>query len=77
MYPLHEEYETRVLNFLKGVKKYEGVHVETNGMSTQLFGEYDVLMNMLHTEMKEIFEAQPAIFVLKIGRGELKYEEQG
>ena len=73
MYPLHQDYEERVLSFLEKINQYPTVKVETNGVSTQLFGDYDVLMQLLQTEIKTVFEEQMAMFVLKIGKGELRY----
>lgn len=70
MYPLSENYARIVTDFIIKIKKYEGIRVEVNGLSTQLFGEYSVLMNVLHTELKEVFENQKAVFVLKLAAGE-------
>lgn len=75
MYPLSEDYENRVLAFLDKVKSHEGVVVETNGVSTQIFGDYDRLMHLLQNEIKAVFQEQMAMFVLKIGKGELRYSE--
>lgn len=73
MYPLTESYADRVLTFLDKVQTYEGITVETNGVSTQLFGDYDQLMALLTTEIKTVFDAETAMFVLKIGKGHLRY----
>lgn len=73
MYPLHQEYEQRVLDFLKKINTYPNITVETNGVSTHLFGDFDDLMILLQTEIKAVFEQQMAMFVLKIGKGELRY----
>lgn len=73
MYPLHQDYEQRVLAFLEQINSYPTIQVETNGVSTQLFGKYEDLMHLLSTEMKEVLENQHTMFVLKIGKGELRY----
>lgn len=74
MYPLTDDYANQVLAFLEKVNSYEGIQVETNGVSTQIFGEYDQLMQLLQTEIKAVLEAQMAMFVLKIGKGELRFQ---
>lgn len=73
LYPLHQDYKNRVLDFLEKINTYKDVTVETNGVSTQIFGEYDTLMTLLQTEIKSVLEEQDAMFVLKIGKGELRY----
>jgi len=75
MYPLSDDYIERVLDFLKILNQYENITVETNGLSTQVFGEYEELMEVLKMEMFKVLIAQNAIFVLKIGKGILKYAE--
>jgi len=76
LYPLHDDFGDRVLHFLKILRSYPKIKVETNGMSTQLFGQYDDLMQILTKEMKQILEDQQAIFVMKIGEGILRYESR-
>lgn len=75
MYPLSDDYIERVLDFLKTLNQYENITVETNGLSTQVFGEYEELIEILKMEMFKVLIAQNAIFVLKIGKGILKYAE--
>lgn len=75
MYPLSDDYINRVLDFLNILNQYENITVETNGLSTQIFGVYDDLMDILKTEMFKVLIAQNAIFVLKIGKGTLRYDE--
>ena len=70
MYPLHQDYEQRVLAFLEKINTYPNIKVETNGVSTQIFGEYEDLMKMLTVEMKDVLESQHAMFVMKVGKGE-------
>lgn len=58
MYPFSPDYEPPILDFINRLKQYEGVEVIVNSMSTQLFGEYDTLMSILHKEVKETFEKE-------------------
>ncbi|OWY21530.1 hypothetical protein C7N43_08575 [Sphingobacteriales bacterium UPWRP_1] len=73
-YPLgNQQYEQEVIAFIEKLRDYPNVTVETNGMSTQLFGEYHTLMHILTGEIGEILHQKQAIYVLKIGKGELRY----
>lgn len=76
MYPLSDDYIQRVLDFLKTLNQHDNITVETNGLSTQIFGDYDDLMEILKMEIFKVLMAQDAIFVLKIGKGILKYQEE-
>lgn len=71
MYPLTEQYEAPIIQFIEQLKQTDGLKVEVNGLSTQIFGEYNVVMDALKLGMADVFEANKAMFVLKIGKGEL------
>jgi uncharacterized protein YqgV (UPF0045/DUF77 family) len=71
MYALSDNYAERVIDFIQRVKKYKGITIEVNGLSTQLFGEYDLLMEVIKKEMKTDFENGNAVFLIKIAGKEL------
>lgn len=71
-YPLNEDYEKPVLDFINRIKKYPELTAGVNGMSTQIFGEYDELMKALEPEIKRSLEEGKGIFVMKVARGCLK-----
>ncbi len=71
MYALTDGYAEKVIDFIQRVKKHPGIKVEVNGLSTQLFGEYDHLMDVLKKEMKTDFENGKAVFLLKLAGSEL------
>ena len=73
LYPLHQDYENRVLGFLARINEYEDLTIETNGVSTQIFGDYFKIMDMLTKEMHDVLDSQQAMFVMKLGKGELRY----
>jgi len=75
MYALEDAYEQKVIDFIQRIKQNKGIRVEVNGLSTQLFGEYDELMNLLRDEMKTVFENGKAVFVLKLAGSELTREK--
>lgn len=71
MYALEDAYEQKVIDFIQRIKHNKNIRVEVNGLSTQLFGEYDELMNLLRDEMKTVFENGKAVFLLKLAGSEL------
>lgn len=75
LYPLTENYKSIILNFLDNIKKTDGLKIETNGMSTQIFGEFDLVMGAITDEMKQIFENNKAVLILKMGKGEMRFKE--
>lgn len=75
MYALSDDYAKRIIAFIQRVKQNPGIRVEVNGLSTQLFGEYDLLMQILKKEMQQDLENGRSVFLLKIGPGELTKEK--
>ncbi len=71
MYALTDNYEEKVIDFIQRVTKNKNIRVEVNGLSTQLFGEYHLLMEVLKNEMQHDFESGKAVFLLKIAGTEL------
>ncbi len=71
MYALTDSYEQKVIDFIQRVRQNKNIRVEVNGLSTQLFGEYNLLMDILKKEMQTDFESGKAVFLLKIAGGEL------
>lgn len=67
LYPLQEDPIPPILDVIERLKQDPDLDVVTNPMSTQIRGDYDVVMGLLQTEMKTTFEALPkAVFVMKI-----------
>jgi len=66
LYPLTEDYEPFIIAFIKLLKKQKGITVATNGLSTQLTGEYDQVMQALTTAMRPAFIGATCSFVVKI-----------
>jgi uncharacterized protein YqgV (UPF0045/DUF77 family) len=76
-YPLNQEYVPPIRAFIDRMNAYDGIDAITNGMSTQLFGEYDILMNALTHEIRKSFENPHSVFVLKIINADLNTKEAG
>ena len=72
MYPLNEDYEGPILDFIRRLDAHEGITAHSNAMSTQVFGEYDLLMKVLTEEIKAAFEQEPAVvMVMKVVNADL------
>ncbi|WP_075341877.1 thiamine-binding protein [Tenacibaculum agarivorans] len=54
--PLQDNFETPIIDFIKKLRA-SGLTVLENPLSTQIYGEYDKVMELLTTEVKEAFEA--------------------
>lgn len=75
MYALTDGYEQKVIDFIQRIKQNKDIRVEVNGLSTQLFGEYEMLMDVLKKEMKHDFLNGKAVFLLKVAGTELTKEK--
>lgn len=53
--PLQDDFESHIIGFIKKLRASELTVLE-NPLSTQVFGEYELVMNLLHSEIKEAFE---------------------
>lgn len=54
--PLQEDFESRVINFIKKLRA-SGLQIKENPLSTQVYGDYDEVMKVLNSEIKDAFEA--------------------
>lgn len=74
-YPLHQDYIPFIKGFIDRVNAYKELKVITNTMSTQIFGDYDLVMQVISTEIKHSYEQfGKAIFVCKFISGDLSPE---
>ena len=72
-YPLADDYITPIKGFIEQLNRYPDLKVLTNTMSTQVFGEYDTVMQALQACMKWSFEHYGKIvFVVKFIHGDLR-----
>jgi len=67
LYPLHSEYVDEILGFIHALKQIEGLSIKTNTMSTQIHGEYDLVMSSITECLKIPFESGvPMSLITKI-----------
>ena len=65
-YPLKQEDYTPIEDFIKRLHNYHEITVKTNGMSTQVFGDYTVVMQILTKEIEKSMKIPHSVFVMKI-----------
>ena len=53
--PLQDNFETPIIQFIKKLRT-SGLTVLENPLSTQVFGDYDEVMELLNSEIKESFK---------------------
>ena len=53
--PLIADYEKHIKEFIKKLR-YSGLTVKENPLSTQVYGDYDIVMNLVQAEMKSALE---------------------
>jgi len=73
LYPLRDDYPEHVISFLKKLNQLPGIEVNTNGMSTILIGEYEVLWPQLGALMEMELASGYSLFVLKVAPGRREY----
>jgi len=71
LYPLRAEFVPAIKEFLTRLDQARQLRVVTNSMSTQVFGPYEEVMEVLRRELRTTFErmeedAGKAVFVMKV-----------
>jgi uncharacterized protein YqgV (UPF0045/DUF77 family) len=66
LYPLADEYIPPIKSFIERLRG-SGLRVETNSLSTQVFGAYEEVFAVLTREMRTTFgQLDKAVFVMKV-----------
>jgi uncharacterized protein YqgV (UPF0045/DUF77 family) len=71
-YPLTNTYIEPIKDFIRRLNAYDGLKIQTNNMSTQVFGPYSAVMDAITNEIRTSFELPHSIFVLKIINADLR-----
>jgi uncharacterized protein YqgV (UPF0045/DUF77 family) len=71
LYPLQDEYTPDIKDFIRRLQSQQTLRIVTNSMSTQVFGPYDTVMDVLRHELRATFEnlrdrSGKAVFVMKV-----------
>ncbi|MCB1692348.1 MAG: hypothetical protein KDI19_06245 [Pseudomonadales bacterium] len=73
LYPLADEYLPSIKSFIKRLEEAPGLAIARNDLSTQVFGDYDVVMDTLKREVRRSFETHgKAVFVIKFLMDDLR-----
>lgn len=66
LYPLAEDYIPAIKEFIERLQQYPDVNLVRNKLSTQLYGDYDIVMDLLKTEIRHSWDKYgKGIFVVK------------
>jgi len=67
LYPLDKNFIPPIDDVIARLNTHPSIEVVTNPMSTQIRGDYDDVMTVLHKEIGMTFENNPkAVFAIKI-----------
>lgn len=64
LYPLDKNYKKPILNFIELINSYENLIVITNPMSTQVFGEFEIVMKAFQESLKKSFLDESKVVVV-------------
>ena len=74
-YPLHDEFVDPIRDFIHRLNGHSRLICRTNGMSTQVFGEYEDVMGALQSEIKKSFDLPKSVFIIKLVNSDLNVKE--
>ena len=67
LYPLNATFIPPIQGFIDRLNGHAGLHVETNALSTQVSGDYELVFAALQQEIRETFTGPDrAVFVMKV-----------
>jgi hypothetical protein len=73
LYPLNEDYIPAIKEFIEALPLHPDVIVTRNDLSTQIFGDYDVVMDLIKSEIRKSWEKYgEGVFVIKYLLGDLR-----
>ena len=73
LYPLKDEFIPAVWEFIQRIGAYPDIAMVRNDLSTQLYGDYDDIMDILRTEIRHSWETYgKGVFVIKFLMDDLR-----
>lgn len=73
MYPLQEEFVPIIIDFIHEIEKYDDIELVRNRMSTQVFGDYERVMEVLRAELRNSWESHgKSVVVAKMLPGDVR-----
>jgi uncharacterized protein YqgV (UPF0045/DUF77 family) len=61
MYPLNADYKPVIKDFIRHLRRHEGLTLVTNQLSTQINGEFDAVTAALNACLKQSMEQQNTV----------------
>ncbi len=73
LYPLSDDYIPAIQEFIDRIANVPGILIKRNDLATQLFGDYDIFMDVLRDEIRRSWETHgKGIFVIKFLMDDLR-----
>lgn len=73
LYPLKDDYIPAIKDFIDRLEQHPGIHVVRNDLATQLYGDYDDIMDLLKVEIRHSWETWgKGTFVIKFLMDDLR-----
>jgi uncharacterized protein YqgV (UPF0045/DUF77 family) len=73
-YAFDQDFVSRVQAFIDELNSFEGIQVVVNAMSTQVFGEFDMVMPAVQSAVRKHFRTfEHGVFVMKILNGDARF----
>ena len=73
LYPLNSDYIPAIQNFIDRIQLDPNVAVKRNDLTTQIYGDYDYVMDLLKVEVRHSWEVYGSgVFAVKILMGDLR-----
>lgn len=63
-YPLSENYIAPIKAYIAALNQFEGLEVRTHALSTELFGEYDDVMQAINQTTRKAFETDGGVVLV-------------
>ena len=70
-YPLRDDYLNGVDDFLERMHKHPDLKLSVNPVSTQIFGDAEIIFPILQSEICKSFESGQSPFMIKVLKGDL------
>ena len=71
LYPLKKSFIRPIDDFIASLRRYKDIEVRVNNMSTQIFGDYDTVMDILKKEINRTFQSEINVVLnMKIVNGD-------
>ncbi len=73
LYPLNEDYKPAIREFIQRISAHPDVHIVRTDLSTQMYGDYDEVMDLLKEEVRHSWEKWgKGCFVIKLLMDDLR-----